>query len=323
MHLQQRAKASAATELGARIRSLRPYWPLALAAVAVIILPILLRPVVRPYYGAANFDPAYRYLLNALNILTGMSPGHTDHPGTTLQTLGAGVVGATWLLSRIFGATKLPLVDAVLIDPEHYLRSINFVLTVAIAAALLVFSCRLRDAAGGTRWGLLAQCSLLASPSVLIALQAVTPETLLIATMLVAATVVIPAAFDGQEQRSGRRAAVTGAILGFVLATKLTAVPWLLLVFLFRGWKRWTLAVACAGSAFLICTAPIWPQYPQMILWWWDLAIHSGDYGSGEVSYRSGSHGTCCGTPAAQRAGAAIDAAGAERDRVNDPALAR
>jgi hypothetical protein len=221
--------------------------------------------------------------LNALNILQGEVPGHIDHPGTTLQVIGAGVVGATWLMSSAVGATDLPLVDAVLSDPERYLRSINFVLTVLTAAALLALSFRLRDVLGGIGFGLLAQLALLASPSVLVAVTNVNPETLLIPAILVLATIVSPIALERREQQSGRRAVLTGGVLGFAIATKFTAIACLFFIFLFRGWKRRALATAAAVLTFLICTVPIWPRYPDMFAWLLSLATHSGRYGRGEV----------------------------------------
>src|SRR5689334_16477265 len=42
-----------------------------------------------PYYSYGNYDPEYAYLFNSLSVLNGKVPYHRDHPGTTLQALGA------------------------------------------------------------------------------------------------------------------------------------------------------------------------------------------------------------------------------------------
>ncbi len=56
--------------------------------VSLVVLSILLLKYQGPYYLGDYFED-YTYLLNGLNILTFHSPGHTDHPGTTLQLLSA------------------------------------------------------------------------------------------------------------------------------------------------------------------------------------------------------------------------------------------
>jgi hypothetical protein len=46
-----------------------------------------------PSWLGDDYDPAYLYLLNGLNILELELPGHTDNPGTPVQLLAAGVIG--------------------------------------------------------------------------------------------------------------------------------------------------------------------------------------------------------------------------------------
>lgn len=39
-----------------------------------------------PFYFT-NTDPAYEYMVNGINLIYGLKPGHADHPGSTLQWL--------------------------------------------------------------------------------------------------------------------------------------------------------------------------------------------------------------------------------------------
>ncbi len=85
--------------------------------------------------GLFGQDPAYQYLFAGVDILLGNSPGHTDHPGTPLQTLIAAIIPFTWGVSRLVGATQLSTLNAVLANPELYLASTSLVLLLCTATA--------------------------------------------------------------------------------------------------------------------------------------------------------------------------------------------
>jgi hypothetical protein len=67
-----------------------------------------------PYFLRNNFDPDYNYLLNSLSLLKLQTPRHTDHPGTTLQLLGAVVLLLKWLGTSLF-VQRQTLTDSVLL----------------------------------------------------------------------------------------------------------------------------------------------------------------------------------------------------------------
>src|SRR3954469_14950236 len=83
------------------------------------------------------FDPDYHYLLNAMSIAEGHAPHHIDHPGTTLQELGAAV-----LLVRHALTGTGPLRMDVLRDPEPALTAISLCLRALVALALYLLGLR-------------------------------------------------------------------------------------------------------------------------------------------------------------------------------------
>ena len=89
----------------------------------VFSLSLVFADIKGPYYLAQNSDPEYAYLFNSLNIAKFEAPTHTDHPGTSLQLLGAVVIRASYFFSG-----KTSLVEDVLSRPEHYLRIMNILL---------------------------------------------------------------------------------------------------------------------------------------------------------------------------------------------------
>src|SRR5205814_9617211 len=74
---------------------------LVLAVVPGVVLGVsaAVRSAVVARWVAPYYDPDYEYMLNALNIAEGAAPRHTDHPGTVMQELGAGVIHGRHLLS--------------------------------------------------------------------------------------------------------------------------------------------------------------------------------------------------------------------------------
>ncbi|MFZ1459862.1 MAG: hypothetical protein WAU38_03605, partial [Ignavibacteria bacterium] len=95
----------------------------------LIVLPVILfitahilKVVQGPYY--LNFyDPSYVYLINSLNLaqLSGYGVGHFDHPGTTVQVLGAVAVKLFYFLTN----NNQDIVNDVLSRPESYLFFMN------------------------------------------------------------------------------------------------------------------------------------------------------------------------------------------------------
>src|SRR6185436_2402465 len=58
----------------------------------LIALYCLIRSVMGPYFFPENLDPDYAYFFNSLNLAVSQSPAHIDHPGTTVQLLGALII---------------------------------------------------------------------------------------------------------------------------------------------------------------------------------------------------------------------------------------
>ncbi|MGD0280143.1 MAG: hypothetical protein ABSC11_12655 [Smithella sp.] len=78
-----------------------------------------------PYYICSNTDNDYLYLVSSLAMAESKQVFFTDHPGTTLQILGAATLTITHALDF---SEKDSLEFAVLKNPEFYLKVINIVL---------------------------------------------------------------------------------------------------------------------------------------------------------------------------------------------------
>src|SRR5438093_10611187 len=84
---------------------------------------------VAPLWAGGSSDPSYPYLLNSLMAAELRVPVKTDHPGITLELVGA----LALRLRHALSGSALPLRDHVLTDPEPFL-------TATIVGLLLVFA---------------------------------------------------------------------------------------------------------------------------------------------------------------------------------------
>ena len=258
---------------------------LAVLPVGLFGLSVILTNHHGPYFLHNNFDPDYNYLLNSLSLLKFHTPGHTDHPGTTLQLLGAAILLLKWLGVSLF-VHREPLADSVLSHPEEYLRSINIVLNVLIGTTLYWSAWRIYRLSNSLVAALLLQVSMLVYSQTFLALFRVSPEPLLLAVGLALMVPLAPMVIrsDGTEEANENRLAIAaGVIFGFGLITKITFAPWAAVILLFpkRSQKRRFAVAAVTTSVVLLL--PVAARLPDMATWFSSLLLHSGHYGTGRI----------------------------------------
>lgn len=231
-----------------REKSRPSLWALAALAVLPVVgvgALFLNRDLFEPFFQLRNIDPAYAYLMNSMTMLCGHTPRHIDHPGTTLQILGSVVIGAMNLLR---GASPVCPADDVFTQPEIYLAGIGAVLQVAIGVMLFALPARIYVLTGNLIAGLAIQASFLTSATIVSQLIRVQPEVLLMPVVLGFGLALLPLAIQTRRELP-RDAIVSGAILGFGLATKITILPLFLFVFMFDTFKaKLRFVLTCFGA---------------------------------------------------------------------------
>ncbi len=258
------------------------YRSAALPALALLIAPVLsilisqwLVTARGPFNLGDNQDPEYCYLMNAINVASFQAPGHTDHPGTTLQLLGAAVITARWMLTR---HPNIGLKDAVLADPESYLRALNAILNILVAAALFAAGWSMWRNAASLAAALLLQSGIFVFRENLFALCRVAPEPLMIAAVYALIALLLPVLWDRKAHPLA-----AGAVVAFGIVTKVTFLPLLLVVAMFTRWKdRWRFVAALLATG-IILLLPIAEQRPRVWAWLLSIATHRGTYGAGEA----------------------------------------
>jgi hypothetical protein len=197
-------------------------------------------PIATNSNGIFGQDPAYQYLYAGVDILQGFSPGHTDHPGTPLQTATAVIISITWLVLRLIGFTPLSAVDSVLTNPELYLASAGlFFLFANCWTAYFLGSKVLRST---NNFILATSCQTAPLLFAATAPQIIypTPETGLFFISTTLMGLIAPLVLNPKEvnQQSKKKLAWgVGLLCGLGFAIKFTFAPMLLLPLMLRDWR--------------------------------------------------------------------------------------
>ncbi len=234
-----------------------------------------------PRWRWQGYDPEYAYLLNAVNITEGHAPGHTHHPGTPVQALGAAVLTVRHLLVGAPGAT---IRQEVLADPVSAIHAISVVLRLIHAAALAVLGVAGLRLTGSLICALVAQGGTLLSLSAVTSLHAVAPEPLLMSLSLLLAAAVMMCLARPRPVRA-RFGVISGVIVAAGIASKITFVPAALAVWGVligprpRNRRLPLIHLAAVALAMPILLAPILSQIGTMVAWYRNLALNDGYYG--------------------------------------------
>ena len=247
----------------------------------ITILAIQLKKATGPYWLGVNSDPSYIYLMNSLYLVNGITPIFVDHPGITLQMLGALVVKALhWNIAN----NTIP--DRVFSDPEYYLNAIHFVLLFSYIASLIAVGLYAFKRTKNIVFSLFVQTASFLFLTVIPMMVNVNAEAVLITVLNLYILCVLKLYFDFEGEAHNRSMVLFGMVCALGVATKITFLPLLIGPFiLYRGLR----AKLVFGFSFLISwfilTIPIIPRYGKMFHWWSGLIVYTGTHGSGERGF--------------------------------------
>jgi hypothetical protein len=253
---------------------------LAVVPVATLLLGPVLDLVRGPAWLGADYDPEYKYLLNAVNLLELAPPGHHHHPGTPLQAGGAVLI---WLAHRLTGAPAGTARQDVFARPEFFLAVIAQALIVAQAVATGVLGWLGARLTGSVSWAVSAQLAPFLVLASVESLGRVTPEPALLVVGTVLAAVGLAALGRGAGDASGPPWPwLLGALVGLGVATKVTFAPALLVALaLVEGTRARVRVAATALAVLALCLLPLVGRLPTVVAWFVGVAVHGGGYGTG------------------------------------------
>jgi len=240
-----------------------------------------------PYWLGSNSDPEYVYLLNSLNLATLQGVGHIDHPGTTVQVLGAVTLR---IVHWTFGSGEFS--QDVLKRPEFYLKAINTVMLGMNTLVLFLIGVAALHSGLAKGWALWLQAAPFFSSVLLqFGLTRVTPEPFLLFTgsLLIIMILLTLGNFQSFTNKPMLPLLLFALIIGLGTATKITFAPLAVIpLFLLIGIRKRIYYCVAALGGFMLFTLPIIRMYPKFFGWIFKLISHSGQYGSGPSGLAAG-----------------------------------
>jgi hypothetical protein len=221
-------------------------------------------------------DPPYCYLFNALNLASGnLELGHIDHPGTTLQVLGALIIRFVHLFRNG------DLVADVLSNSEIYLFAFTATITALITVALLFLGIKTRQYANSILIGIYFQ--LIASASLISSYYIPFTESMLFFAGIGFHWLFVRSFYLPETLNQFKTALFFGLLVGFSIVTKISSIVLAILpFFVLRGLKLRFLYVLSVFAFTLIFAAPMLNKAHIFLNWVINLLTHSGKYGAGE-----------------------------------------
>ncbi len=246
--------------------------------VIMVVLYILLFNAKGYYYYGYNSDPEYAYLLNSLSIVNGLTPGHTDHPGTTLQMLGAAVIKLANL-----SKSNDEINTIVISNPEHYLNLINITMFIIFICTTITLGVIGYLFLNDILLAVILQLSSFVSFTAFRELSRVTPETLLLSICTIFLIILLFHFKYDIEKHSFIYSIIFGVVCGIGLVTKVTFLPLFIVpLVILPNLKNRLLFLLSTLLAFFIFTIPVISEYERIFNWFISIFTHSGYYGGGE-----------------------------------------
>jgi len=250
----------------------------------LVVMAVLFRYCSGPFYFGNNSDPSYLYLYNFLYVFEGKSPTFVDHPGTTLDVLGALVV-------KIFFAPQpnTPWLLTYASRTEEVLGMVWLFMIVMYAATLVILGLYVfKKSRDRVFTGLVLLSSLwvvmirsFASQGILPISANVNSDTMMMTADNLMLLAILRYYFSSKTEIYLQAICLGGAV-AFAVATKFTALPFFVVAFcILASWQQRVLLGIVTVGGFILLTYPIWGSYPKMITWIESLILYRGMHGGG------------------------------------------
>ncbi|HQY21407.1 MAG TPA: glycosyltransferase 87 family protein [Ignavibacteria bacterium] len=251
----------------------------------LIILPVLLfitakslRNSEGPFYFNAGYDPNYVYAVSSLNIINSVHVSHTDHPGSTVQLIGAGLM----LLS---GKSVSEITESVLLNPESYLNLFNTVLILLNSLCLLLCGLVIYHVTKNLILTLIIQLSPFLSQTLIHEFTQTNPEIFIMPMMMLFIAVLFSYReyIINSDKFSLKYPLMFGILSGVCLATKITFLPLMIIpLFILKGSRSKMIFFTTSVLSFITITYPVMGSYEHFLNFIGNLSTHDGLYGRGE-----------------------------------------
>ncbi|MFH0894250.1 MAG: hypothetical protein V2A54_07430 [Bacteroidota bacterium] len=231
------------------------------------------------YFFLSWSDPGYAYLFNGLNFATfHRYIGHIDHPGTPLQLFCAFIIRIQYLFC---GSGGLP--EHVMSNPESYLRTISFSLTL-ISTLIAYYTGRvIFIKSRNFSIAMLFQASVLFSAGAILYIPIIACETIIISTFSLLLLLCFLYTYHPESLRKWLYPIGFGFLVALIITTKFSTAPFFVIpLFLLKTWKERLLFVTMCILFIAAILIPVMPLLANHFDFIFRIATHTGKYGFGD-----------------------------------------
>lgn len=227
-------------------------------------------------------DPVYPYLYNGVVVVQRGTPGHTDHPGTSLQWL-SGLV--SWLV-HLFRFESSDLANDVVANSTLYLQANGVVLLLVFSLSLTFLGLRTLNSLGATPTLALMSgfgaCLRIWYPQVFL----LSPESVVLTTTILILALMIPCLASTTYRFSKSELVLIGLAFAVGTTSKIIMLPLAFLFpFLLRPRQLLLIAVAFLVTVDVILT-PVYSEIGRMRGWFLGIATSPTRYGSSSTDWQ-------------------------------------
>jgi len=246
----------------------RNFLLLLIIPLIITILVLIAKKAAGPYWLGVNSDPSYLYLINSLYWINHTAPFFVDHPGVTLQILGALIIKGLNI-----GLPPLEIIDNVLTDPEYYLHALHTTLLGMYIISLIAVGLYAYKKTKDILFALLLQMA----PFLFLTLKAyssshpltvivnINSDTVLMVLSNLSILCILRLLYNDTPRQHYLTAALFGLICGLGMTTKITFLPMLLIpVILIPRIKSRLIFVLTLISSWTLLILPITSRYEEM-----------------------------------------------------------
>jgi hypothetical protein len=218
-------------------------------------------------------DPAYQYLLNGLAITIGPGPGHTDHPGTSLQLLS----GLLTLVSHMLIRDGSGVVASVVQNPEVFALISAITLILGQGIALFWTSIRIYRVSNLGSTALFQAIVLCAG--VLFAFRVyLIPEGLVIICAILVIGFIAPALLGMNDRIDNKTAIILGIVLAVGITAKVIFIPMLILPLILFKWRQIIVTYVSMIASVAVIMFFARDQISRSIEWFTQVSTTSARY---------------------------------------------
>jgi len=233
---------------------------------------------------ASDVDPSYEYLDNALKILYGITPGHSDHPGATMQFLLA--IFFIFFKNSFKRSGNLDYRSSFVENPESYAVAYVVFLLVILTFVILFIVKRFKQKNAGFLFTTYPLVLLLVLSGQVGQLVRVSPESLLILiSTILLLQILSTKEFLEYKKIKYRNLLLTSLILAAGVATKITFLPMFALLIFIRGFRQ---KIFLLTSSLIFLFILVLPQRGTFrVTWFSNIFFNSGRWGQQGESGKS------------------------------------